>query len=55
VKRCEVDFQSGWENLTSVDEIRSGISINVPLGKLEHETINFLCLAWESERLQERP
>lgn len=39
------------ENLTSVDEIRSGISVDVPFGKFQHETVDLLRLAWESESL----
>jgi hypothetical protein len=47
-------FGSGGDNLTSVGKICSGVSIDVPLGKLQHKTVNFLRLAWESECLQER-
>ena len=31
------------------------VALRVPLGKLEHEPVNLLCLAWQSKRLKEPP
>ena len=47
------NLENDQKNPTSVDEIRSGISVDVPFGKFQHETIDLLRLAWQSESLQE--
>ena len=42
------------EDLTSVGEIRSGISVDVSFSEFQHEPIDLLRLTRQSESLQER-
>jgi hypothetical protein len=47
-------LENGKNHPTSIDEIRSGVSVDVPFCEFQHETVDLLRLAWQSESLQER-